>query len=46
MASNNMKLLSAGPAWDMAVENAEVLSINDEDRKVLQNLSKLLREDG
>lgn len=36
-----MKVLAAGEAWNLAL-NMEELNINDEDRLVLSNLSKLL----
>ena len=42
IASNNMKLLTAGRAWELAIESTSMLNINDEDKKALQNLSKLL----
>lgn len=41
LASINMKLVTAGQAWNMAVDT-DMLSINEEDRNVLKNLSKLL----
>ncbi|MCL2355178.1 MAG: stage III sporulation protein AB, partial [Oscillospiraceae bacterium] len=41
IASNNMKLLTAGKAWDLAL-NTGLLNINEEDKNVLMNLSKLL----
>lgn len=41
LASNNMKLLAAGDAWNMAIDT-DILSINEEDKNVLKNLSKLL----
>ena len=41
LASINMKLLTAGEAWNMAVDT-DMLSINEEDRSALKNLSKLL----
>jgi len=41
IASNNMKLLAAGRAWDLAL-NTNLLNINEEDKNVLKNLSKLL----
>jgi len=41
VASNNMKLVTAGEAWSLAL-NAEVLNIDDEDKNILKNLSKLL----
>jgi len=40
-ASNNMKLVTAGEAWNLAL-NTEVLNIDDEDKNILKNLSKLL----
>ncbi|MCL2382688.1 MAG: hypothetical protein FWC79_00510 [Oscillospiraceae bacterium] len=42
IASNNMKLLTAGRAWELAIENTRLLNINEEDKKALQNLSRLL----
>lgn len=41
LASSNMEVLAAGDAWNMAVDT-NILSINDEDRSILKNLSKLL----
>ena len=41
LASINMKLLTAGEAWNMAIDT-DMLSINEEDRSILKNLSKLL----
>jgi len=41
MASNNMKLVTAGEAWNSALDT-EVLNIDDEDKSILKNLSKLL----
>ena len=41
LAANKMNLLTAGEAWGMALK-MEDLNINDEDRNVLNNLSKLL----
>ena len=41
LASINMKFAPAGDAWESAVDT-EILSINNEDRNVLKNLSKLL----
>ena len=41
LASCNMEVLTAGDAWNMAVDT-NILSINDEDRNILKNLSKLL----
>lgn len=41
IASNKMELLSAGDAWNIALQMNE-LNINDEDRTVLRGLSKLL----
>ena len=41
IASNNMKLLAAGRAWDLALET-DILSIAEEDKNILKNLSKLL----
>lgn len=41
LASSNMEVLTAGDAWDIAVDT-NVLSINDEDKSILKNLSKLL----
>lgn len=41
LASCNMEVLAAGEAWDMAVDT-NILSINEEDRNILKNLSKLL----
>ena len=44
IASNNMKLLTAGRACDLAIQNTSMLNINEEDKSVLKNLSKLLRK--
>lgn len=41
LASSNMEVLTAGDAWDIAVDT-NVLSINDEDKSILKNLGKLL----
>lgn len=41
LASYNMKLLTAGEAWNMAIDT-DMLSINEEDKNILKNLSKLL----
>lgn len=41
LASNNMKLLTAGDAWNMAIDT-DILCINEEDKSVLKNLSRLL----
>lgn len=41
LASCNMEVLAAGEAWDMAVDT-NILSINEEDKSILKNLSKLL----
>jgi len=41
VASNNMKVVTAGEAWNMAIDT-DSLNINSEDRDVLKNLSKLL----
>ncbi len=41
LASNNMKLLTAGDAWNMAIDT-DILCINEEDKNILKNLSKLL----
>lgn len=41
LASSNMEVLTAGDAWDIAVDT-NVLNINDEDKNILKNLSKLL----
>lgn len=41
LASINMKLVTAGEAWNMAVDT-ELLNINEEDKSILKNLSKLL----
>ena len=41
VASEKMKVLAAGEAWNLAL-NMEELNINDEDRLALSNLSKLL----
>lgn len=41
LASNNMKLLAAGDAWNMAIDT-NILSITEEDKNILKNLSKLL----
>ena len=40
-ASNNMKLLKAGDAWNLALDTNN-LNINEEDKNILKNLSKLL----
>ncbi len=40
-AANKMNVLAAGEAWNIALKMEE-LSINQEDRNVLENLSKLL----
>ncbi len=40
-AANKMDILAAGEAWGIALK-MEDLSINEEDRNVLNNLSKLL----
>ena len=45
IASSNMKLAAAGDAWNSALDT-EILSIDDEDKSILKNLSKLLRENG
>lgn len=41
LASSNMEVLAAGEAWNMAVDT-NILNINEEDRNILKNLSKLL----
>lgn len=41
IASNNMKNVTAGEAWNMALD-IDILNINEEDKTVLKNLSKLL----
>lgn len=41
IASKNMKAVTAGEAWNMAIDT-DILNINSEDRDVLKNLSKLL----
>lgn len=41
LASSNMEVLTAGDAWDVAVDT-NALNINDEDKNILKNLSKLL----
>ena len=41
MASCNMKLLTAGDAWNMAIDS-NILEINEEDKRVLKDLSRLL----
>ena len=41
IAGNNMKLITAGEAWNSALDT-EILNIDDEDRSILKNLSKLL----
>lgn len=41
LASCNMEVLAAGEAWNMAVDT-NILCINDEDKSILKNLSKLL----
>lgn len=41
LASSNMEVLTAGDAWDIAVDTNS-LNINDEDKNILKNLSKLL----
>lgn len=40
-AVGNMNVLSAGEAWNLALK-VDTLNIDDEDRNVLKNLSKLL----
>ena len=40
-ASNKMKLLPAGDAWNIALQ-MDNLNINDEDKSILKGLSKLL----
>lgn len=40
-AANKMDILTAGDAWNLALK-IDTLNINDEDRNVLKNLSKLL----
>ncbi len=40
-AANKMDILAAGDAWNLALK-IDTLNINDEDRNVLKNLSKLL----
>lgn len=40
-AANKMDILAAGEAWNMALKMEE-LSINEEDKNALNNLSKLL----
>lgn len=40
-AANKMDILAAGDAWNLALK-IDTLNINDEDRNVLENLSKLL----
>ena len=41
LASCNMEALTAGEAWNMAVDT-NILNINEEDKSILKNLSKLL----
>ncbi len=41
VASEKMKVLAAGEAWNLAL-NMEELNINEEDKLALSNLSKLL----
>ena len=41
IASCNMKLLAAGEAWNAAIDT-DILDINEEDKKVLKDLSRLL----
>ena len=41
LASCNMEVLTAGDAWNMAVDT-DILSISKEDKNILKNLSKLL----
>lgn len=41
LASSNMEVLTAGDAWNLAIDT-DLLNINDEDKNVLKNLSKLL----
>lgn len=41
LASTNMKLLAAGDAWNMAIDT-DLLNINEEDKNILKNLSRLL----
>ena len=42
IASCNMKLVAAGEAWNMAID-CDILDINEEDKIILKELSKLLR---
>lgn len=41
LASCNMEVLTAGEAWNIAVDT-NILNINEEDKSILKNLSKLL----
>lgn len=41
LASCNMEVLTAGEAWNIAVDTS-MLSINEEDKNILKNLSRLL----
>jgi len=41
LASNNMKLVPAGKAWEMSLDSS-TLNINEEDKNSLKNLGKLL----
>ena len=41
IASENMKLLTAGEAWNSAIDT-DILDITGEDKKVIKDLSKLL----
>ncbi len=43
IASYNMKLYTAGEAWNKAIDT-EILNIDADDKSVLKNLSKLLGE--
>lgn len=43
IASTNMKVLTAGEAWNSAIDT-DILSINNEDKDILKNLSKQLGE--
>lgn len=41
IASNNMQLVGAGRAWDLALD-LDILNLNKEDINALKNMSKLL----
>lgn len=43
IASTNMKVLTAGEAWNSAID-MDILNINNEDKDILKNLGKQLGE--